>query len=124
MQRRLVAQRIRCVKNEWFKKKARQIEQEMEKGMGDRGMWPSLRDIQRGRADSRPAARDEGGDFCKGSDTVLSRCHSHFYSVLNIISSFDDQVIEEVPQRPVRADMMVPPSSEELCRALGKLKGI
>ena len=44
--------------------------------MGGCGMWQSLRDIQCGRAGLRPAAtstlRDEGGDFCKGSDDVLS----------------------------------------------------
>ena len=53
MQRRLVAQRIRCVKNKWFKRKTRQLEHEMEKGMGGHGMWQSLRDIQRGRAGLR-----------------------------------------------------------------------
>ena len=42
MQRQLIAQRIRCVKNEWFKGKAIQIEHEMEKGMGGHGMWQNL----------------------------------------------------------------------------------
>ena len=71
-------------------------------------MWQSLRDIQHGRAGLRPVAtaavRDEGGDFCKGSDAVLSRWHSHFSSVLNITSSFDDQVIEEVQHCESRDD--------------------
>ena len=127
IQRRLVAQRIRCAKNVWFQRKSRQIEHEIERGVCGRGVWQGLRDIQRGRAGLKPTrtsvVRDENGDVCEGPDAILSRWHSHFSSILNIPSSSDDQVFEEVQQRPVRTELAGPPDDEELFLALGKLKG-
>ena len=43
--------------------------------------------------------------------------HDHYSSVLNITSTFDDQVIEAVDQRLV-TEIAVPPSDEEFSKAM------
>ena len=46
-QRRAVVHEVRHAKNAWFQQKAQQVEIAMH---GGKGVWNSLRDIQRGRA--------------------------------------------------------------------------
>ena len=53
-QRRLVAQMVRKVKNEWFQQKAQQIEKGIEKGVDGCTVLQGIRDIQCGKAGLRP----------------------------------------------------------------------
>ena len=57
-----------------------------------------------------------------GAGDTLCRWYGHFETVLNVCSSFADGVVQSAQQRPVRADMMVPPTEDEVMRTLGKLK--
>ena len=61
------------------------------------------------------------GTQCVGQDDTLQRWHEHFELVLNINSSFDQNVFQSVEQHPLRSEMAEPPSEEEVIEALGKL---
>ena len=52
--------------------------------------------------------------FAVGMGTLIE-------SILNVRSSFVDSVVQSAQQRPVRADMVIPPTEDEVMRAL--LKG-
>ncbi len=106
-QRREVAREVQRAKNEWFQRKAREVERGMR---GGRGAWKGLREIQRGRAGLRSvktrAIKDRDGELCIGQDNTLRRWHEHFESVLNINSSFDESVIHSAQQHPLRNELM------------------
>lgn len=56
------------------------------------------------------------GELYQGSEAVLKRWHDHFSFVLNITSTFDNQVIDAVEQIPLQTEMLVPLSEEELSK--------
>ena len=94
---------------------------------GGRGAWKGLGDIQRGRAGLRPvrprAIRDHDGNLCTDQDGALQRWHEHFQTILNTRSSFVESAILAAKQYPVRNELKVPPTEDEVLEALGKLKG-
>ena len=53
---------------------------------------------------------------------VRERWHEHFSEVLNITSTFSQQVMDELPIRRPHTELDYPPTKEELLTALGKLK--
>ena len=66
--------------------------------------------------------KDEDGRSCATFDSLQQRCRRHFTKDLNINSVFSDSEVESVRQQPVRVQMAVPPSEEELLKAMMKLK--
>ena len=81
--------------NAWFQEKAQEVEMAVH---GGRGVWNSLRAMQRGRARLRPvrlkAIRDCSEKLCMGVDDTLCHWHGHFETVLNVRSSFVDNVVQ------------------------------
>ena len=126
-QRRLVASEVKRVKNEWFQEKAREVDNEMMKGIAGRGVWQGLRDIQRGRSGLQPvrprAIRNVDGQMCMGPEETLQRWRHHFGTVLNVTSSYTEDIIQAQHQYPIRHDMSEPPTEEEICEAMDRLKG-
>ena len=61
---------------------------------GGSGVWNSLRDTQRGRAELRQirpkAIRKSSGELCMGPESTPYRWHGHFETVLNIRSNFEE----------------------------------
>ena len=122
-QRREVAREVKRAKNNWFKQKASEVERGMHRG---KGAWKGLREIQKGRAGLRSIKRSSvkhlDGTKCVGQEDTLQRWHEHFELVLNVNSSFDENVFQSVEQHPLRSEMAEPPSEEEVIEALGKVK--
>ena len=90
-------------------------------------MWSSLREIQRGRAGLRPVRskviRKANGELCAGPEESLSRWQEHFSAVLNMTSCFSNGIFDSVKQLPLREDLDLPPSADEVLAALGSLRG-
>ena len=122
-QRREVAREVKRAKNNWFKQKASEVERGMHRG---KGAWKGLREIQKGRAGLRSIKRSSvkhlDGTKCVGQEDTLQRWHEHFELVLNVNSSFDENVFQSVEQHPLRSEMAEPPNEEEVIEALGKVK--
>ena len=62
------------------------------------------------------------GEKCVGRDETLLRWQEHFCNVLNIRSSYLEDVINEVPDRPIDESLDALPSDDEIFKALGKMK--
>ena len=90
-------------------------------------MWSSLREIQRCRAGLRPVKskviRKLNGEVCVGPEESLSRWQEHFHTVLNVRSSFTESVLDSVRQCPVRDELDLPPSEEEVLGAVSAIRG-
>ena len=109
----------RIKKNEWFQAKAAEIEQMASRS---RSAWKSIGQLQQASGGLRPTVprvpKDENGGICKAPAECHNRWKRHFESVLNIPSTFDENVTEAVTQRPVLKDLDLPPSEEEVQKVL------
>ena len=123
-QRRAVSQQIRHSKNNWLQQKACEIERTMKGGVG---AWKGLRDLQRGRVVLHPvktrAIRDSKGNLCVGNTASLCRWQEHFQATLNIRSEYVEAAVQLSKQCPIRKELGVPPTEEEVVSALYRMKG-
>ena len=98
--RQEVARAVKKAKNDWLQEKAKEIESRMQSGSSRRGVWNSLKDIQKGRAGRRPlnskAVRKTNGEICKGPEETLNRWQEHFNSLLNISSDVSQEVLNDI----------------------------
>ena len=70
------------------------------------------------------AVRKTNGEICKGPEETLNRWQEHFNSLLNNISSdVSQEVLNDVPQLPLREELDLPPSEEEVPEALNSISG-
>ena len=60
--------------------------------------------------------------MCIGKDKILERRKEHFESVLNTVSTFDEEVIGNQMQYPVREHMCEPPTEDEIIEAMDHIK--
>ena len=125
--RKEVATAIKKAKNDWLQKKAKEIESKMQSGTSGRGVSNSLKDIQKGQAGRRPiilmAVRKTNGEICKEPEETLNRWQEHFNTLLNISSDVPQEVLDDIPQLPLRKELDLPPSKEEVLDALSSIKG-
>ena len=124
LKQKSAAQRlIRDTKNKWFQAKAAEIENKMNRS---RPGWKSIRQLQEAGRGMRPvtprALRKEDGELCKTSAECHDRWRRHFEKVLNVVSSFDENAIAAMRQRPLHTELDVPPSEDELETSLKALK--
>lgn len=83
-----------------------------------------LQGAHRGCRPLRPVpVLKEDGEPTSGPAEVTSRWYRHFMRTLNDTSEYRDEVIDGMPQLPVRWDLDSPPTAEELDTALAKLRG-
>ncbi len=112
---------IRRAKNDWLSVMAERA----ERHSNGAAVWKSIRSIQQCFRGLRPMdsanLKDEFDQPCKSADTINARWHQHFTKILNIESSFDSSVFDSVRTRPVREDLAVVPTGEDLARAIGHL---
>ena len=121
--RRDARRAVREAKNVWFQKKAAEAQRGRH---GGKVVWRCIRDIQFGRRGLVPVRsmtiRDEEGNLCSTPEEQHQRWRSHFTTILNVQSHFDEEVFQKVRQRPLRPSMADPPSREKLEDAIGAMK--
>ena len=114
---------VREMKNAWFLAKA----MEAQRGRnGGKLVWKCIRDLQHGRVGKVPirsaTVRNEDGSMCTTPEEIQQRWRRHFTSILNTQSSFNEEELREVMQRPPRPSMAEPPTEEEVVKAIGAMK--
>ena len=121
-----MARAVKRVKNEWLQEKAKLVEVGWLAGGSGRSAWKYLREIQKGRVGLRPVMTKvimkPSGEVCVGREESLLRWQDHFCQVLNIRSSFLDDVINEVPDHPIDESLDAPPYEDEVLEALERTK--
>ena len=120
---RMVARAVAEAKERWIKRVASTAELARRDG---KHRWKSVRQLQlafAGRKATRPTALfKEDGVETQGPDEVKQRWHGHFKKILNIPSQYQQEVVDSMPTHQTIYDLDVPPTSDELLSALGKLK--
>ena len=60
--------------------------------------------------------------MCTVKDKILERWREHFESVLNTISTFNEEVVSKQVQLPLREHMSEPPTEKEIMEAIDHVK--
>ena len=117
-----VRREIREMKNAWFLDKAKEAQRGRN---GGKLVWRCIRDIQRARRGHVPVRSmtvcDEQGNACTTPEEQQQRWKRHFSHILNVQSSYDEE-LQKVKQRPPRPTMNELPTEEELLDAISALK--
>ncbi|XP_065182367.1 uncharacterized protein LOC135813077 [Sycon ciliatum] len=114
---------IRRAKTTWLMEKAAVVQRGRFSG---KYVWSAIRDMQRCFGGLKPisvqAIRDTRGDVCGSVQEQRDTWHGHFSGVLNVCSTYDAEVFQQIPQREIMHSLTQPPSGEELTHALRHLK--
>ena len=117
-------QAVREAKNRWFQKKAAAAE---EGQFGGKQVWNCIRDMQHGRRGRVPSRvvtiHDENDIPCVDAVSQHQRWQRHFTRVLNVVSPFDESVIDLVRQREVDSSLADLPHEHDVQLALSQVKG-
>ena len=117
---------VKRAKNDWLQQKAKAMGAGMMSGRSGGGAWRSMNEIQKGSAGMRPVMtkviKKSNGEMCVGCDEELLRWKEHFRNILNIRSSYSEDVINEVPDCPIDESLDAPPSDDEVIEALMKMR--
>ena len=110
---------VRKAKNEWFVLKAEEVE------ALDAGKWRAIKELKLARAGLMPsrsaALKKRSGEPCRGPVEILDRWHEHFEGVFNTANEYQESVVDDVQQLPLREEMAGPPTVEEVADAIGRL---
>ena len=128
---RAVQKAVRVAKSDWTESVASAAVSVAASGCT---IWDSVEKLQSLHAGRRPARATavymEDG-FLSDGPTRTGACVRwlrHFSGVLNVVSDFDDSVLDNLPARPVMVELDGAPTTEELekalkCMRMGKAGG-
>jgi len=120
--------KLREMKNNWWRGKAELLQMAADRH-DMRAFYADLKAVYGPRTAGSTSVKSTDGTLLTDRSKILERWADHFQSVLNQDSSFDTQVLSEIPQWPSADNLDDPPSAAEIQRALkqtssGKSPGI
>ena len=69
------------------------------------------------------AGKRTNGEICKGPEEILNCWQEHFNFLFNISSDVSQEVLDNVMQLPLREELDLPPSEEEVLDSLNSISG-
>ena len=120
MQQRV--QRVtRELKDKWWENNAREIQRCADEGR-IQAFYESIKKVSGPVSSSICPIKDTDGTLLKDNDKILKRWAEYYSSLLNSSNPTDQSILEELPQLPTVYEMDVPPTLEEVKRAIDSLK--
>ena len=109
-----VQHHLRAMENSWWMDRAHDIQTAADK-RDYKSLYQSLKAVYGPKIRKYPSIKSKDGKSLLTDPTsILSRWVEHFDSVLNQPSTFDQNVLEMIPQWEVNAGLADPPSLEEI----------
>ena len=119
--RRTLQKCLRHMKDEWWKKKAEEI-QSYADSRNAKMFYSSLREIYGPPQKSAAPIRNLQGELLTDNEAINKRWSEHFEQLLNRPSSIDPSVIETIPARPLDLELDDPPTELEVEKAITELQ--
>ena len=120
-QKRIVQKETRRMKDEWWRRKADEI-QTLYNKHDIRGTFQAIKALFGPVTRSSRAVKTLNGKILVEPDEILKRWTEHFKTLLNQFSEVDESVLLNIPQREVDESLAAPPTVEEVAKAIAKLK--
>ncbi|KAK4294773.1 hypothetical protein Pmani_032624 [Petrolisthes manimaculis] len=116
-----VQARLRSMQDAWLSAKADEI-QEHADNHDVRKFYDALRAVYGPQSSgSSPLLSSDGTTLLNDKKQILYRWAEHFNSVLNRPSTINDEAINQLRQEPINEELDIPPSSEEVSKAIKQL---
>ncbi|KAK4319323.1 hypothetical protein Pmani_009726 [Petrolisthes manimaculis] len=116
-----VQARLRSMQDAWLSAKADEI-QEHADNHDVRKFYEALRAVYGPQSSgSSPLLSSDGTTLLNDKKQILYRWAEHFNSVLNRPSTINDEAINQLRQEPINEELDIPPSSEEVSKAIKQL---
>ena len=120
--RRSTRATLRRTKNEWFRSHADRLQSSR---FASARIWACVqvfRDAKSGyKCNMCPSIRMENGEFCGSADEQVMRWHRHFSGVLQNVTSFKHDILDDLPQQPVSDWLGEVPTIDDLRQAIRHL---
>nr|VZH99913.1 unnamed protein product [Spirometra erinaceieuropaei] len=119
--RRHLQQRLREMQDAWTARKAEEFQ-----GYADRNEWKNFFSVIKAvygppTKGTAPLLSADGSTLLTEKTQILQRWAEHFRGVLNRPSAISDAAITRLPQIETNADLDLPPSLQEIVRAVQQL---
>ncbi|KAK0146682.1 Craniofacial development protein 2 [Merluccius polli] len=113
---------IRRLKNQWWTKKALEIQQLADSG-DTRGFFDATRVVYGPSYRCLTPLRSKDGlTLLKDKEAIANRWKEHYEDLLNRDTTPEMEALEKLPQQPINESMGEPPSLEEVQDAIRKMK--
>ncbi|KAL8578931.1 hypothetical protein ACOMHN_001893 [Nucella lapillus] len=111
--RKEVQKRLRSMKDEWWKKKAEEI-QGYADSKNAKLFYSSLREVYGPPQRSAAPIRNQQGELLTDNEAINRRWSEHFGQLLNRSSSIDPSVIEQIQSRSLQMELDDPPTKDKV----------
>ena len=119
--RRILQKRLRQLKDEWWKRKAEEIQLYADSNNA-KMFYSSLREVYGPPQRSSAPVRNLQGELLTDNEAINKRWSEHFEQLLNRPSSVDPSAIEDIATRPLRLELDELPTQEEVVKAISELQ--
>lgn len=117
-----VQYRVREMKNQWWMKKALEIQQ-LADSRDTRGFFDAIRAVYgpsyRGL---NPLSTKDGLTLLKDDESIKNRWKEHYEDLLNRDTTAEMETLDQLPQQPIMVNMGAPPSLREVQDAIRKMR--
>jgi len=116
-----VQRKLRVMQDTWLSNKADEIQGYAEKRDMKR-FYDSLKSVYGPpTSGSSPMLSADGSTLLTNKNEIVERWAEHFDNVLNRPSSINDEAIQRLPQVAINTDLDIPPSEEEVAKAISQM---
>lgn len=117
-----IKNKLREMKDNWWKERAEETQQFADNG-NTKGLFQSLKAVFGPRkSTSVPLLSSDGTKLLISPEDIKERWTEHFTQLLSETSTYDESVINNLPQRPVVDSLADVPTIEEAEKAIGQIK--
>lgn len=114
--------RLREIQDEWWTQKAAEIQRYADRRQ-TKDFYESVKAVYGPIYNcNAPLWSTDDNRLLTSKDEILMRWKEHFQTLLNRDFAAPDNVLDSIPQRPLKHEMDAPPTTTELTRALQQLK--
>ncbi|KAK7865974.1 hypothetical protein R5R35_009402 [Gryllus longicercus] len=117
----LVQQTTRQLKNKWFQDKAQEI-QVLADQNNSSAFYKAVNTIYGPTWNGCCPIKNKEGTLLTHSKEISHRWREYYQDLLNTNSIVNQQVIDQIPQYPVCEHLAIHPTTEEITKALAKIK--
>jgi len=119
--KQIAQSRLRAMKDAWWAGKALELQTAADQH-NMKQFYDGLRTLYGSRdSGSTPVRSKDGSMLIIEREKILHRWAEHFQTVLNQPSTFDDTVLDEIPQVTESSHLDRPPTTEEVQRAIKQM---
>ena len=111
---------LRNMQNTWWKARARDMQEAADK-RDFKTFYQNLKAVHGPKYKASPAIKSKEGALLTEPAQILERWSEHFNGVLNLDSSFDMSLLEEIPQWDTNMRLSTLPTIEEVLASIKQL---